>query len=215
MRHHLAIVALVAGLAGFPDGVASQETTDAPTGMQLPQADLRFAEDAAAGSKSEVELGELAIAKASAPEVKAYGQRMIDDHGAANDRLMQIAEQKGIELPTDLPPEAEAAQQRLDALSGAAFDLAYIEQMIIDHENAVGLFEQEASTGQDSELEQFAQDALPGLREHLERARQLSTELTGTAGVSGAPEPSVTHTAPESTTAPAAGEEMIEDEADQ
>src|SRR5580658_9358421 len=47
--------------------------------------DARFARDAAMGSMLEVELGKLAVQKASNDKVKQFGQRMVDDHSKAAD----------------------------------------------------------------------------------------------------------------------------------
>src|SRR5438477_9018471 len=50
----------------------------------LASADEKFIKDAAMGGQAEVELGRLASTKASNPDVKQFGQRMVDDHGKAN-----------------------------------------------------------------------------------------------------------------------------------
>lgn len=207
MRQHLAIAALATALAALPlVGAAAQEATTGTTatGAELPQADMQFVEKAAGDGKAEVELGEMAVDKASAQEVKDFAQRMIDDHTQANEQLIEIAEQKQLEIPDELPPEAQEAKQRLEGLTEAEFDRAYMEHMVADHEKAVSLFEQQANTGQDPELQKFAQDTLPKLQEHLELAQQINTQLTQIAGTSGdQAEPS--SGSPEETTAPAAG----------
>lgn len=206
MRQHLAIAALLTGLAALPLGVAAQEATDTgstATGQQLPQADMQFVTEAAGGGKAEVELGRIAAEKAAAQEVKDFGQMMVDDHTAANEELMRIAGEKQIEVPDELPPDAQEAQQRLDGLSGAEFDRAYMEQMVTDHEKTITLFEQEANTGQDPDLQKFAQDTLPTLQKHLEQAQQINTQMMQTAGATG--EATDTTGSPEAATAPAAG----------
>ena len=42
--------------------------------------DLAFMNDAAPGGMAEVELGKMAAGKAQNAEVKAFGQKMVDDH---------------------------------------------------------------------------------------------------------------------------------------
>jgi putative membrane protein len=65
----------------------------------LSSADREFIMKAADGGMAEVELGRLAVNKASNSDVKAFGQRMVDDHSKANDQLMQLAQTKGVTLP--------------------------------------------------------------------------------------------------------------------
>src|SRR5438552_16844085 len=60
----------------------------------LTMADRHFIKEAADGGLAEVELGQLAVEKASSDEVKKFGQRMVDDHGKANEQLKQIATSK-------------------------------------------------------------------------------------------------------------------------
>src|SRR5882724_1074393 len=49
--------------------------------------DKKFAMDAAMGGMAEVELGKLAADTATHPDVKQFAQRMVEDHGKANDEL--------------------------------------------------------------------------------------------------------------------------------
>jgi putative membrane protein len=61
--------------------------------------DRKFVMEAAHGGMMEVHLGRMAADKATNPDVKAFGQRMVDDHSKANSELMALASQKGITLP--------------------------------------------------------------------------------------------------------------------
>ena len=56
---------------------------------------------------------------------------------------------------------------------GAAFDHAYIQGQIADHQAALTLFQQEATRGTDPALKTFAADALPTLRQHLDMANAV------------------------------------------
>src|SRR3954470_9759205 len=49
--------------------------------------DAEFAVDAADGGLYEVQMGTLALTKATSPEVKKFGQMMVDDHSKANTEL--------------------------------------------------------------------------------------------------------------------------------
>jgi putative membrane protein len=140
--------------------------------------DTGFTKQAAEGGMAEVAKGKLAAEKGSHDAVKQFGQKMVDDHTKAGDELKSIASGKSINLPgetTKTPQQALLA--KLEKLEGAAFDRAYVDDQIRDHEKTIALFEREAKTGKDAELKAFAEKTLPTLKEHLSMVRDLKTKL--------------------------------------
>ena len=169
-----------AALAGLLVGPALAQ---AQTGeVELAPRDQKFSEEAAIGGLMEVTLGELALQQAKDEQVMAFGQRMVQDHGQANEKLMAIAEQKGIQLPQELPEDAQQKYEELQQLSDAEFDRAYMDEMVKDHEKDVQAFEQQAESGQDPDLRAFAEETLPTLREHLEMAKEVHSQVTAATG---------------------------------
>jgi putative membrane protein len=149
---------------------------------KLKATDKTFVRKAAEGGLAEVELGKLAASKASDPEVKSFGQKMVDDHSKANDRLKQTVGTKGVDLPSDMSAKDKALEARLDKLSGADFDRAYMKEMLKDHQKDVAEFRREAKrAGADPDVKSFASETLPTLEEHLKMAQDVSKKV----GVSG------------------------------
>lgn len=136
--------------------------------------DEHFVHDAAADGMMEVELGRLATERAASAEVKAFGQRMVTDHGKANQQLTQIATTKGITLPKALPAEKQRERDMFARLTGAEFDRMYMDHMLKAHKKDVAEFEKVAEKGTDPALRTFAQQTLPTLREHLTLAEGLA-----------------------------------------
>ena len=95
-------------------------------------ADVEFVRKAAEGGLKEIELGKLAIDKASSEEVRAFGKQMVADHSKSNAELMALASMP----PPSAPPKPE---EDLSGLSGVAFDRAYVAKMVTDHEATVEL----------------------------------------------------------------------------
>ena len=149
----------------------------------LQESDLRFLREAAAGGLAEVALGKLAVDQGHSAEVRGFGKRMMDDHGKASVQLMNLAQSKKVELPSELPADAKQTGERLAALSGAAFDREFMKTMVADHEKAVAVFEQEATSGGDSDVKQFAAQALPMLRDHVAQARRIQVVLKGVSSM--------------------------------
>src|SRR4051812_48534754 len=129
--------------------------------------DSKFIMEAAQGGMAEVQMGELANKQATSPQVKQFGQHMVDDHSKANDELKQLASGKGITLPADVGRKHQALMTRLSGLKGAQFDRTYMSEMVRDHREDVAAFERESRTGKDPEVKAWAAKTLPTLQEHL------------------------------------------------
>lgn len=76
-----------------------------------------------------------------------------------------------------LSASAQRTMERLQGLSGADFDRAFVQQMVSDHKRAVADFQRAAARASDSDVRRFAQQTLPGLQEHLQQARTLGARL--------------------------------------
>jgi len=135
--------------------------------------DKKFATDAAIGSMAEVALGKLAAEKATNPEVKQFGQKMVEDHGKANDELKAAAQKESIDLPSSLDSKHQATVDKLSKLSGADFDKAYVKEMVKDHDKDVKEFQKEAQNSQNASIRDFAAKTLPTLQEHQKRIHDI------------------------------------------
>jgi putative membrane protein len=165
-------------------GVAAQDrgsSSAGSSGGQLSSADKTFVMHAAQGGMAEVQLGQLAADKASSPDVKKFGQKMVDDHSKANDQLKSIAQQKGITLPTDLSAKDKALKDKLSGMSGAQFDKMYMQSMVADHKKDVAEFQKESTGGKDPDVKSFASQTLPILQGHLLMAQQTAGSIGASA----------------------------------
>ncbi len=165
-------------LAVSPFSATAQDHTDAGAQKMMSSGDSAFAMKAAQGGLAEVQLGKLAADKASNPDVKAFGQQMVDDHTKANDQLKSVAQQENMTLPTDLNPKDQAMYDRMSKLSGPAFDRAYVKDMVKDHETDVKEFQKESTSGKDDNIKNFASQTLPVLQGHLEKIKAISAKMS-------------------------------------
>ena len=142
----------------------------------VPAVDKMFAMKAARGGIAEVQAGKLAAAKATKDEWKQYGQKMVDDHGAANEKLKAIASSKGIALPASPSAKDAATIAKLRRLNGAAFDSAYAKFAHASHIEAEQVFTKEVNAGKDADLKQFAAETLPTVKEHHKMAMDIAPQ---------------------------------------
>jgi putative membrane protein len=167
--------------AGTTSGSMSKTTTKktmtTTSASKLSSADSKFVKEAAVGGMEEVSLGQLAAQKATDPDVKNFGQKMVDDHSKANDQLKQVASQKGITVPSALPASKQKEVDHLSKLSGAAFDKKYVSMMVQDHKKDVAEFKKESTKAKDSDVKSFASATLPTLQDHLKMIEDISAKM--------------------------------------
>lgn len=141
------------------------------------ETDKAFLKQAAVGGAAEIQLGQMAEKKASNPQVKQFGARMVKDHSQNADLLTQVAQSQNLSLPTRLTPKYQDAEAQLSRQAGPQFDNAYMKMMVQDHMETVAKFKKEAATSQNPTVKKYAQESLPVLESHLQEARQIASQL--------------------------------------
>lgn len=171
----LAAAALAAAFLGLSAYAGTMARQDQRALSRLAQSDL-----------AEIAAGKIAAQKASSPEVKKYGQHMVDAHTKMLEEGRKLAESKGVKPPAAPDKKHQAALKDLEKQSGDPFDRAFMAQMVKDHEEALKLAEKTARDAKDPDLKAHAGKGAPHIREHLEQARKLHASLGSSAGSSGA-----------------------------
>jgi putative membrane protein len=137
------------------------------------KADQAFLKDAIQGNLGEVTLGQLAQKNGNSEGVRSFGQMLVQDHSASNEKATELARKENVTPPTEPKPEAKAEQNKLSKLSGDAFDKEFVTYMVKDHEKDIKEFEKQAK-GSDM-VASFAKDTLPTLQKHLKTAQSLAS----------------------------------------
>lgn len=161
-------------------GMTNSNREAATMPAQLTASDREFAMKAAMGGKHEVELGRLAADRASNSEVKAFANRMIEDHSRAGDDLMQVNSRLGITGSSDEEASFQQVVTRLSSLKGVEFDRAYMSEMVDDHTKDVAEIENYANNGNNPDLKAWASKTLTTVRDHLQIAQSLAAKVGAT-----------------------------------
>lgn len=167
----LATVSLAQTSPAYPD--TAHSVNKSPSGS-----DASFMKTLAAGSIAEIEAGKLAKSKADNKDVKEFAEKMVKDHTKNSDQLKTLAKQKEVDLPTVTDAEHVAEKNKLEKLSGAAFDAEYIQGQVKDHQLTVQLLKQEIDSGQDAKVKAFAQETLTTVQHHLEMVQDLQGKVS-------------------------------------
>src|SRR5271163_801017 len=167
-----AVLTLVAVSLGVPAFATSRD--EASTARQ----DTKFLREANQGGVDQIALAQLALLKSNNQDVQQFAQAMISDHNLILNNMKHFDDQAGVPVPPAPDAATQAEKVKLEALSGAAFDKAYIKDMVADHRNDLNAFMQEDKETHNSEFRATVEEGELTFRHHLQMIDHLA-ELNG------------------------------------
>ena len=184
-----AAVLALAGMAGCAQVDDADQEAGSDTAAATPAqttgavSDAQILHIAKTANDADIEGGNLATSKGQNEEVKAFANLMISDHTAANQAGMQAATAAGV-TPEDNPTsqqlmaDHQAATQRLQSLSGAEFDKAYIDHEVDVHQKVLSALDQTLiPNAQNADLKNVLAQVRATVDAHLTRARDIQGKL--------------------------------------
>jgi putative membrane protein len=163
----LSTLAAVAFLAIAPPAQARSADSAAPAAAD-------FVQQAAIAGLFEEMTSRLAAQSSSNPDIQNFAQRMIKEHGDANNALKMTARASGGEvLPQALDADHQKRYDELKGKRGTDFDALYITFQSDAHFQAVALYSSYARAGTDDKLKAYAAEVLPTLKAHQDALAHL------------------------------------------
>ena len=161
---------LALGPAALAQNATSRGQTPAVANADAQQ----FVLAAASSDEFEIASSKTALQRSGSADVKAFAQKLIDDHTASSAKLAGIAKSQGLTVPP--VPQQRQAQllKEIDAAKGGDFDTRFLEVQTTAHQEAVSLASDYAADGENEALKAFAAEALPMLQQHLDAAEALA-----------------------------------------
>ena len=138
--------------------------------------DKMFLRRTAEGGVAEVQFGQLAVQKSNSDDVKAFGQKMVDDHTALDNDIAPIADSMGIMLPKEMNKADRAEYDKLKEMSASDFDFAYLTLMLNEHHKAMRDFRVEEMGVTDPALKAAVVKGEGVIHEHLVMVIKLARE---------------------------------------
>ena len=139
--------------------------------------DQTFLKAAIEGNHGEIDAAKMALRKSQNEQVKQFAQRMVDDHTKMLADLHQVEQGQPLKYSDTSSAAAKRMAMKLRTLKGAAFDKAFVDGMVKDHEGDVRDFTKEAETGQNAAIKGAAEKSLPTIKEHLEMVQGLQKSM--------------------------------------
>lgn len=161
-------------LALFSAALLIFASTSAVFAQNASDDDKHFVEAALKGGMAEVELGKLASQKGASSDVKQFGQKMVVDHTMMGDQMKAVAEKIGVTPPSMDTPSDTALKAKLEVLTGAAFDKAYISAMVKDHEDDLADFKTEIANGTSPAVKSVTRQGESVVERHLAMIRRIA-----------------------------------------
>lgn len=156
----------------------SSNTTNRSSSEKLSWSDRRFVTKVAHGNQAEIQVAQLAVDRASNPDVKKFAQTLVDDHTQLGQQIQSLATSKNVTLKEENKEDRE--DKKLSKLSGTDFDREFVKQMVSEHKKDVKEFQDRAEDSKDTELKSLVQATLPKLQQHLQMAQQLEQSIVPT-----------------------------------
>jgi putative membrane protein len=164
--------------------VAALAAFTAAHAQEAPPNDAQIAMIAVTADNVDIDAGKQAAAKTQNKEVKEFAETMVRDHTAVNNKAIALAKKLGVtpeesatskSLKTN--GDAELAKQK--ALTGAAFDKAYVDNEVAYHEAVAGVLDKTLLPNtKNAELKSLLESARPIFVSHLEHAKMLQKSLS-------------------------------------
>lgn len=153
----------------------------ATTSGSLSKDDQKILMDMARANIAEIEAGKLAQTKSQNDQVKSFAQQMIDDHSKALNEAQQVAQAKGVTLPTEPDSKHKQMAAKLEKMSGETFDKNYMAQAgLSDHKKVLAMLKKNAQRAKDPDVKALAEKMTPVVEQHLKAAQQMPSVKTGT-----------------------------------
>jgi putative membrane protein len=188
----LASAGLVVGLFGV-GSVLAQTPQDRPRPESTPSAKNEIHDRHSLITKlhtinqEEIQAGKLATEKAHSLEVRQYGQKLMQDHQANDEKLKKLAGQDPEEnqqtradekkmawtISPELPAEKKQALERLRSLHGDELDSAIVREMRAGHEKALAMLAKAKDGLNDPEAQKLLSETLSTIQSHLDQAKRL------------------------------------------
>lgn len=134
----------------------------------------------AAIDKSEILVSVVAANKDVDSDVKDFAKMMIDQHGSNLDQILEMANNVSLNGGDSgkIAEQSKKDLQKLGALHGKAFSIAYADAMVAGHQGALNLIDQRLmKTATTEPVKKFLTDTRATVAEHLEHAKKMQQEL--------------------------------------
>jgi putative membrane protein len=177
-KRNLVLVAL-AFLFSAPAFCQYQAQYDPRLTLGQPGQDENFMGNILEDGNAAVLLSKLGTEKASSPDVKALAQKIMDTQAAIGKQMSSDAAMTGTKLPQGLNKKYKKVEEKLNGLSGDAFDKEYVSAMVKLHHEMIGELRGEINNSHNASLQGDAQGAVQQCEMLADQIKAMNQKMGG------------------------------------
>ena len=165
-------IVLTGTLAFAVPGVSAQGVTDA-----------QIASIVVTANQVDIDAGKLAATRAASADVRKFAQQMVTDHTGVNKQASELVGRLKVtpevnSTSDSLKSGGEKNIASLKALTGAAFDKAYIDHEVTYHQQVLQALDSTlVPSAKNAELKALLVKVRPAFVAHLEHAKHVQASL--------------------------------------
>jgi putative membrane protein len=145
--------------------------------------DAQIAHIVVTANQVDIDAGKLASTKSTNKDVQAFAKQMVADHTGVNQQATALATKLKV-TPKDNPTSESLAKggkdniAKLNTLSGAAFDKAYVDNEVTYHQAVLDALDKTLiPNAKNEELKALMVKVRPAFVSHLDHAKHLQATL--------------------------------------
>ena len=145
--------------------------------------DAQIASIVVTANQVDIDAGKLASTKSTNKDVQAFAKQMIADHSGVNQQATALVTKLKV-TPQDNPTSQSLAKggkdniAKLNTLSGAAFDKAYVDHEVDYHQAVLDALDKTLiPSAKNEELKALMVKVRPAFVSHLDHAKHLQAAL--------------------------------------
>jgi putative membrane protein len=145
--------------------------------------DAQIAAIVVTANQVDIDAGKLAESRASSAEVKAFARTMVTDHSGVNKQAVELVTKLKVkpeesDTSKSLKSSGDATLKKLQALKGAEFDRAYVDNEVAYHQTVLDAVDKTLiPSASNAELKGLLVKVRPAFVAHLEHAKHLQASL--------------------------------------
>ena len=163
-------------------GVASAFSAETKSAA-APPTDPQIAMIAVTADNVDIDAGKLAASKTTNKEVKDFADLMVRDHTSVNEQATALAKRLNVtpeesETSKSLKADGAKMKTKLEGLSGAAFDKAYVDNEVTYHQTVLDAIDKTLIPNtKNAELKSLLESVRPVIASHLQHAKTLQSSV--------------------------------------